>query len=159
MKQSTQGILRLYCDVLSELRSRGVIRSTNNPVADVAEFLVTKALRLKRAPKSTTGYDAFDRAGRRYEIKARRLTGENPSRELSVIRDLEKRHFTHLVGVLFTEQFKVMKACVIPVGVVRQAASYSQHVNGWRLVLADSVWERSSVRDVTKPLQAAFKRL
>jgi hypothetical protein len=159
MEKSTQGLLRLYCDIVSELRRRGVIRSTNNPAADVAELLVTRALRLERAPKSTRGYDAFDRAGRRFEIKARRLTKESPSRELSVIRGLEKKHFTHLVGVLFTDRFEVMRACLIPVDVVKQVARYSEHVNGWRLLLRDSVWGIADVKDLTKDLQSAFKQL
>lgn len=48
-------VLRLYSDVLQELIRRGVCRSTNNPVADVAELLAIQALGLKRAPKSTKG--------------------------------------------------------------------------------------------------------
>ena len=62
-------LLRLFSRVLDELRSRGVVRSTNNPVADYAEYLVIKALDLRAAPKSTKGYDAVDANERKYKVK------------------------------------------------------------------------------------------
>jgi len=52
-------LLALYVAVLKELRRRKVVRSTNNPVADYAEFLLSGVMGLKLAAKSTTGYDAL----------------------------------------------------------------------------------------------------
>lgn len=36
---STGDLLRLYGEILTELRERGVVRSENSPVGDVAEYL------------------------------------------------------------------------------------------------------------------------
>jgi hypothetical protein len=73
-------LLELYSDLLKELASRGIVRSKNNPVAGVGEYLVVNALGLKRTPQSNKGYNAIDKENRKYEIKSRRLTKDNPSR-------------------------------------------------------------------------------
>jgi len=152
---SSQELLDLFSQVLVELRRRGTIRSTNNPVADYAEYLVAEALSLTLAPKSTTGYDAVDAQGRRYEIKGRRPTDGNKSRQLSAIRGLEQQHFSYLAGVLIRENFSVHRACLIPVGIVKQIAVYRSHVNAWIIHLRDSVWEIDGVEDITQPVLEA----
>src|ERR1700722_12733786 len=87
-------LLGLYGRVLDTLRVRGTIRCGNNPVADYAEDLCAKALNLKLANKSATGYDGTDPTGNRIEIKARRITRENGSRQLSAIRGIDSQHST-----------------------------------------------------------------
>jgi hypothetical protein len=148
-------LLSLFAEVVEELRRREMVRSSNNPVADYAEFLVARALNLTLAPKSTLGYDASDAENRRYEIKARRVTAHNTSRQLSVIRGLNIHHFEFLAGVLFSESFTVRRACLIPIEVVEHAAVYRPHVNGWVLHLRDNLWEIPRVVDITAALKAA----
>ena len=151
---SQPDLLSLYCMILDELRARGVVRSTNNPVADYAEHLIAKALNLQLAAKSTTGFDATDKEGKKYEIKARRLTPHNKSRQLSAIRGLDKGHFDYLAGVLFSDNFKVYRACLIPISVVKLLSVHREHVNAWIFHLHDSVWEVDSVVDITDMLKA-----
>ena len=104
--------------------------------------------------ESTKGYDAIDREGLRYEIeKGRRPTAENHSRQLSMLRELDKKHFDFLVGILFYENFIVFKACVIPHEVVLQRAKYSKHPNAWLFHL--NIWQIAGVRDVTQELKTA----
>ena len=159
-KETAQGLLTNYCEVLKELRLRNLIRSTNNPVADITETIVALALKLKLVNGSTAGHDAIDEAtGFRYEIKGRRVTRENKSRQLSFIRGLDKNHFDFLVGVLFDENFHITKACLIPKSTVQKLAKYVEHVNGWRLILADSVWRDAGVQDLTEPLQMILAKL
>ena len=85
-KSTVSDLLRLYTEVLEELRRRGVTRSSNNPVADYTEHIVAAKLGLKLSNNSASGFDALDADGRRYQIKGRRLTPQNPSTELSAIR-------------------------------------------------------------------------
>src|SRR5712671_1175595 len=73
---STSNLLQLSAGVIDELRRRGVIRTTNNPVADYAELLAARAFGLVLAGRSEAGYDATDAAGNRYQVKARRLTAQ-----------------------------------------------------------------------------------
>jgi len=153
-KVSPPELLSLFSMVLDELRERGVVRSTNNPVADYAEHLIAKALNLQLANKSTTGFDAIDAEGNKYEIKARRLTTQNKSRQLSAIRGLDMDHFNYLAGVIFANDFKVQKACLIPISVVQRLSVYREHVNAWIFHLRDSVWELDNIVDITDKLRA-----
>jgi hypothetical protein len=146
-------LLRLYTDLLKELTNRGIVRSTNNPVAGVAEYLVVRALGLERAPQSTKGYNAVDDEKLKYEIKSRRLTEKNPSRMLSAIRECESGHFDFLVGVLFNEDFSLYKACLIPHPIVLKEARFRDHVNAHILELDDVLWSRKGVVDITQKLR------
>lgn len=149
-------LFQLYTGVLDELLARCIVRSTNNPVADYAEHLVVEALGLSCASKSTKGYDATDPEGRKFEIKARRVTKRNKSRMSSAIRDLESRHFDFLAGVLFKEDFSFDKACLVPYEVVVSQAIFRGHVNAHVLMLCDSLWFLDGVVDISKAIRIAI---
>ena len=140
---------------MTELKNRGVTRSTNNPIADYAELLFARALRLKRSPRSTKGYDAVDRKGRKYEIKGRRVTTHNSSRQLSALRGLDQKRFAFLGGVLFNEDFSVSRACLVPHKQVLRNATFVPQTNSWKFFLLDSVWDFPGVVDVTAKLRKA----
>lgn len=152
---SNRELLKLYTELMTELRSRGIVRTSNGPGADVAEGLVAKALSLTLNAASTAGYDGIDPNGRKIEVKCRRLTRHNDSRQLSAIRNLESAHFDFLAGVLFNEDFSVMKAALIPYQVVKDHAVFVKHTNGWKFVLRDSIWTLPGVEDITSRLKAA----
>lgn len=154
---SVAELLALYTQLLSELTARQVLRSSNNPVADYSEWLTARAFGLALAAKSVAGYDAEAADGTRYQVKGRRPTASNRSRQLSFIRgfDGEAEPFDYLVGILFNEDLTVMRAAQIPVATVRQHATWIAHVNGWRFILRDSVWALPAVVDITEPLQRA----
>ncbi len=146
-------LLVLYGHVLGTLRARGTTRSTNNPVADYAEGLCSHALNLTLATKSTTGYDGIDPLGQKIEIKARRISKENPSRQMSAIRGIDHKHFDYLAGVLFNADFSVLKGCLIPHEVVRQHSVHTVHTNSHRFLLRDAVWSLPGVQDITELLK------
>src|SRR5580704_10951675 len=93
-------LLRLHGDVLDELRVRQVLRSSNGPSGDYAERLFCRAFGWENRNNSASGFDAVDRAGVRYQIKGRRLTPTNRSRQLSFMRRLPERPFDILAGLL-----------------------------------------------------------
>lgn len=152
-------LLFIYGEVLNELRRREITRSKNNPVADYAELLVTKALGLKRAVKSNHGFDAVDSKSVRYEIKARRITEDNASRQLSALRELEKVKFDYLAGVLLAADFSVLKACLVPHREVHKNAVYREYTNSWIFHLRDSCWDGPGVVDITQKLRAEAEAL
>lgn len=156
---STSGLLRLYSSIIDELLDRGVVRSTNNPVADYAERLTARAFDLKLAGKSVSGYDAIARSGLRYQVKARRITRQNGSRQLGFIRSLEpgKEPFDFLVGILFDSDFAVVRAALVPVAVVHDRVVWAEPVKAWRLMLSDAVWTLPDVRDITDEIRAAIQ--
>jgi hypothetical protein len=155
VKGNDRQLLQVYADVLEELRNRGTLRSGNNPVADYAEALCARAFDWTLVTKSTKGHDAVDANGRRIEIKARRITIHNPSRQLSAIRGLEDRHFARLAGVLVDAQFRVLRAALIPYRVVQAEATFVVRTNSWRFLLRDGVWKLAGVVDITDELKKA----
>ncbi len=154
---SVRDLLSVFANVMEQLRERGVVRSSNNPVADYCESLVARALALKPLRRSNKGADAIDESdGKKYEIKGRRITKHNPSTQLSVIRDLDSHHFDYLVGVLFDDNFGVTHAHRIPYDVVKDVAGdRREYVNGWIIHLRPSLWERSGVLDITPQVKKA----
>jgi len=145
-------LLALHAQVSEELRSRGVTRSCNNPTGDLAEYLFCQAFSWRQAGNSNRHVDAIAADGTRYQIKARRVTRHNTSRQLSAIRDLAGANFDHLASVLFSEDYSVMRAAIIPYGVVVERAPFVPRTNSHRFLLVDDVWSVPGVRDVTAEL-------
>lgn len=122
-------LLSLHSEILTELRSREVIRTKNNPVGDYAEWLVSKALGMTLLSNSSAGADAIDSDGLKVQIKARRVTPDNPSRQLSALRNYEAADFDYLIAVIFDEAYNVLDGYKIPHEVIRDYARHSDHVN------------------------------
>jgi len=151
---SVSDLLNLNGKVSEELRRRLILRSSNNPTGDYGEWLFAKAFKWRLEGNSNSGYDARDRENRRIQIKCRRLTARNPSRLLSAIRNLDKDPFDILAAVLLNEQFQVQRAALIPIHVVRENVTRSDHVNAHRFHLRDKIWNFLGVDDVTEELRS-----
>jgi len=152
--RSLAGLLAFQAALLEELRTRGVLRSENNPTGDLAEYLFCAAYGWKRHPNSEKAVDATGEDGKRYQIKGRRLAGRNPSRQLSAIRDLDDEGFDVLAAVLFDGVYGIVRAALIPVDVVRRRSTYIEHTNSHRFMLQDNVWDAPQVIDATARLRA-----
>lgn len=153
---SVAELLVLHAQVGEELRDRGVVRSANNPTGDLAEYLFCRAFGWQQAPNSERGYDAMGPDGIRYQIKGRRIHRRNKSRQLSAIRDIDGGHFDVLAGVLFDDDFNVVKAALIPITFVVERSTYIAHTNSNKFMLRDDVWTAPGVRDVTAQIAAAM---
>jgi hypothetical protein len=150
-------LLSLYDALLCELRSRGITRSSNNPVADYTEWLASRALGLTLETKSTTGFDGICVKGLKYEVKGRRRTPQNDSTQLSQIRGLDKRHFDYLIGVIYRPDFSVDYAAQIPYEVVVERAKYREHTNASILQLKPDIFGDVRVLDITQAIIAASR--
>jgi len=148
-KLSPNELLSLFANILEELKSRGIARSNNNPVADYSEWIVSKALGLVLQPNSKEGFDAKDTSnGLRYQIKGRRLHSSNSSRQLGVIRNLSQRKFDFLIALLFDKNFSILEAYKIPHKLISKHARYSKHVNGHILTLKREILTAKSVERI-----------
>ncbi|MFN8519595.1 MAG: hypothetical protein U0667_09490 [Chloroflexota bacterium] len=150
-------LLALYASIIDELLDQGVVRSSNNPVADYSEYLAARAFGLALVANANLGYDAIGPDGVRYQVKARRLTKRNRSRQLGFIRGLAgpTDPFDLLVGILFDQDFTVRRAALIPVAVIRENVARVDYVNGWRFILRDGVWAMPGVVDATERIRSA----
>jgi len=139
-------LLGLYGDLMEELRQRKLIRSSNNPISDYAETLVCKRMGLSLQIGSKKGYDAIDeKTGIKYQIKSRRLTRHNQSRQLSVIRNLDQRLFDFLIAVFFDESLEPKEIWKIPRETIPKYSRYSSHQNGHILVLTGKILQDKTI--------------
>jgi hypothetical protein len=146
-------LLKLYAALMNRLRTLGVIRSTNNPVADYTEHLVSTSLGLTRASNSVAGYDARGVDGKKYQIKGRRLTPQNSSTELSAIRNFKDRPFDLLVAVVYRPDFTVDYAGIVPYEVVGERSKYVKHTNSNRFLMKRAILDDPRVVDITERLK------
>ena len=146
-------LLALHVQIGEELRERGVSRSANSPTGDLAEYLFCSAFGWEQEPNSKRGYDATDSNGIRYQIKGNWLHRRKKSRQLSPLRNLDTRPFDVLAAVLFTDDYQVLRAALIPWAIVQEQATYRAHVNGHIFHLRDEVWLLGGVRDATNMLK------
>jgi hypothetical protein len=147
-------LLALHSEIAEELRRRGVVRSSNNPTGDLAEYLFCRAFGWQQADNSVRSYDATAADGTRYQIKGRRMTQHNRPRQLSALRELPSRGFDFLAGVLLAADYTVIRAALIPHRLVLDNSTYIEHTNSWKFHLRDVVWDWPGVEDVTERLRA-----
>lgn len=151
---SSVELLNLHSRIAEELRGRGITRSSNNPTGDLAEYLFCKAFDWTQSANSNANIDAVARDGTRYQIKGRRITRHNKSRQLGAIRDFHGKHFDYLAGVLFSEDYQIARAALVPYAAVETMAKFVQRTNSHKFILHDDVWSAPDVRDVTVELRA-----
>jgi hypothetical protein len=149
-------LLQLNGTIIRELHSRGIVRTGNNPLSDYTEWMVSRCLSLTLANNSTRGYDATDELdGLKYEIKARRVTPSNQSRQLSAIRNLDGMHFDVLIAVVYDEDFKVILGLKIPHSVVINKSTYVKATNSYKLEAKDNLKNEAGVVDITQLLRCS----
>lgn len=141
-------LLQLQASITNELIKREIVRTQNNPLGDYTEWLVSEALDLELEVNSKSGFDAVDKTGTRIQIKGRRITLKNKSRQLSAIRKYEEKDFDDLIAVIFDENFNVIEACLIPHEVVGEYATYRKHVNGHVLNLKGPILSDVRIKDL-----------
>lgn len=146
-------LLRLHAASIGELRQRGYVRTANNPLGDYTEALVARAMGLELEANSAAGFDAVGPDGVRYQIKGRRLTASNGSRQLSAIRNLAAKDFDVLIAVVFNEQFEVLEAWSIPHEVIDGFAGYREHVNAHVLHVRGALLKATGVCSVAEKIR------
>ena len=155
-------LLALHTDLEEEWRTREIKRTSNNFTGDLAEYLFRKAFPSWKWPgNSNAGFDAMDNKGVKYQIKGRRCSVQNKSRQLGAIRNLENKPFKVLAVVIFSEDYGVQLAALIPYEIVERRCSnkLQTHTNSHRFLLTKDVLKEPGVRDVTQILRRAFELL
>jgi hypothetical protein len=147
---SAYELMNLQTQVLDELTARDIVQNPTQPVGEYATHLACAAFDLKREPTSTSGYDATNDEGIRYQIKFKRLMSPNDTRQLNAIKGLEQRKFDFLIGVLFDIDMTIYRAALIPFHTVAAKADQAK-----LFMLTNKVWDIEGVIDITDKLKAA----
>lgn len=142
---SVRDLLSLWASSLRELRERGVVRTFNNPIGDIAEELVAIHYGGERGSFSQKSWDV--RVGDELlQVKALRRTGTRTRRNFSPIRSDDG--YTAVIVVIFTEDLRVEQALRIPREVVNELFPRRSHVNGRIIILGRRLLEHPEVRSV-----------
>lgn len=147
---SAHELITLQTQAMDELAARGVVQNPTQPVGDYAIHLACATFDLKREPTSTSGYDASDDEGLRYQVKFKRLASPADTRQLNAIKGLEPRKFDFLIGVLFNADMTIYRAALIPYATVARIADQNKIV-----MLGNKTWDIDGVIDVTDKLKTA----
>jgi hypothetical protein len=147
-------LLRLQANATAELKRRKIVRTNNNPLGDYTEWLVANMMSLNLAANSKSGYDAISDAGVTFQIKGRRVTPENPSRQLSAIRNYAGKDFDWLIAVIFDEDFKVINAYLVPHEVISDYYPHRDHVNARVVVMTGAILKDKRVMEFTEQFES-----
>ncbi len=82
---STRQLLADWGAILLELRRRGVVRTANNPISDIAEELVARHYKGQRSSFNEKGWDV-DTGSEKLQVKAVRPNPVSKRWTLSAIR-------------------------------------------------------------------------
>lgn len=142
-------LLRLHSEINNTLRAGDVLRTSNNPTGDYAEYLAKQRMGLDLEPPNQRGYDAVDACGFRYQIKGRRITPHNPAMQFGVVRNVDGHPFDFLIGIILNEEWSVRRAIKLTRDTFLQLAHFNEHVNGYILVWNDDMFGRPGVENIT----------
>jgi hypothetical protein len=152
---SESGLFSLYRAILSELKSRGVIRTENAPVGDYAEYLVATALGGQLAPNSEKSWDVLGSDGEKLQVKARVVSDPAEPGQLQLSPFRSFGFDSAVIVLLSATDYAVSRASKVPRYVVESSAIYRQHVNGKVLFARPEIMGHPDVTDLTATLRAA----
>jgi hypothetical protein len=142
---SVRELLALWAGTLRELKARGVVRTFNSPIGDVAEELVALRFNGERGSFSQHTWDV--RVDEEHlQVKAIRRVAGRALRNLSPVRSDEG--YDAVIAVVFTEDVRVEKAIRIERRVVNELFSVQPHVNGRVIRLSKHLLERDGVEEI-----------
>ncbi|MBU3591201.1 hypothetical protein ICN11_04115 [Polynucleobacter sp. 78F-HAINBA] len=156
-------LLRIYADVLNTLKDKQILRTTNSPTGDYAELLAAKWLEKQGLAKnaeealnknSHKGSDVIDDEGTTYQVKGRRITASNPSKQLGVVRNLFEDEFHCLIAIVFNEDWSVKEAALVPIEALKAIpGSKKDYVNGHIFHLNEELLKASGVKLITDDIK------
>jgi hypothetical protein len=143
-KKTDSQVVALYGNVMAELHRRGVVRSGNHPIADMAERVIADYYGVEPEPPNNKAWDVTTTEGTTIQVKALRRTRAS-RRNLSAIRTLD---FDVLAAVIFEADMRLVEAVFIPIHVVREQMGWSNTWKANRLSLSKRLLADPRVRRV-----------
>lgn len=147
-------LLKLEAAIVTEFRARGLARTNNKPLGDIAEHVVLAARGGILEPNSTKSHDITDPLGRRIQVKALGGLEVGRSGNFSFFRSFD---FDIAVFLAFAvETCDLVFAREVTGSEVEAVARYIPHVNAHRATLRQV---EDLGFDVTAEMQAAYESL
>jgi hypothetical protein len=143
-KKSDGQMVALYGEVIGELHRRGIVRSGNNPIADLAETVVADYFGVEPEPPNQKSYDVKTKDGKRIQVKALRRT-KSTRRGLSAIRTLG---FDYVAMVIFELDMELVEVVLIPLAAVKAHMGWSKTWKSHRLSVTKKLLDDRRVRRI-----------
>ena len=121
-------LLGLEAQIVSYLRDRGLVRSNNKPLGDIAEQIVFQARGGTLEPNSTKSHDVTTPSGARIQVKAMGARSAGTGEKFSPFRSFEFDTAIFLVFAPLT--FELTLAREVGAAEVQAVSRYSKHTNG-----------------------------
>jgi hypothetical protein len=151
---SEAGLFSLYRAILSELKSRGMVRTENAPAGDYAEYLVATALSGQMAPNSEKSWDVLGNDGEKLQVKARVVSDPVQPGQLQLSPFRSFGFDSAVIVLLSATDYAVSRASKVPRHVVESSALHRQHVNGKVLFARPEIMGHPDAMDLTAALRA-----
>lgn len=141
--------------VIDELLRRGLVRTRNAPLGDLAETIVLRAYGGVLAPNSEKSYDLLTEDGARIQVKARLVDpADRRTQQFSAFRSW---NFDLAVFVLFDARtYDIIWARELTSAETQELGRRVEHTNSSAVLVRQVA---SGGRDVSQALAAAFDRL
>jgi hypothetical protein len=150
---SEAGLFSLYRAILSELKSRGVVRTENAPAGDYAEYLVATALGGQMAPNSEKSWDVLGNDGEKLQVKARVVSDPVQPGQLQLSPFRSFGFDSAVIVLLSATDYAVSRASKVPRHLVESSAIHRQHVNGKVLFARPEIMGHPDAMDLTAVLR------
>ncbi len=147
-------LLQVEVSIVAELRQRGVVRTNNKPLGDIAEQVVLAARGGVLEANSMKSHDLTDPSDRRIQVKAMGGRAASKTGKFSPFRCFD---FDIAVFLVFESQtFELALARGVSANDIETVSRYSAHTNGRQPTLRQI---ENAGTDVTDEMRDAYAAL
>lgn len=156
---SAKQLLQVESMVLDQLIQRGLVRTRNKPIGDLAEAAVSAAMGGTLAANSKASFD-FEVGAKRVQVKALQLSKGRAISKFQFSAFREPFGFDTCVFVVFDKDCEIDLAIEVDVQQIKKLGRFSSHTNSYTiryiqiLELADD-----KRKDITEEIQQAWNAL
>lgn len=152
---SVRQLLASGVAIIDELLRRGVVRTRNSPLGDLAETIALRAYGGTLAANSEKSYDLTTAQGRRIQVKARLVDpADRRSQNFSAFRSW---NFDAALFLLFdSASYDLLWARELTVEETKAIARRVEHTNSSAIVIRHVA---AAGIDVTEPVRAAYSNI
>lgn len=155
--QTVAELLTSYRNILLSLRARGLVRTSNAPIGDLAEYCAAIVYDGLLAPNSEKSYDLIAEDGRRIQVKVRLLRPDTS--RAAVFSPIRSFDFHGGLFLIVDDQAGDVKtARELTVQEIRDHGKHRDHTNG--LVMRTSQISAKGLGiDLTAEFSAAWREM
>ena len=156
---TTKQLLQLENQVIEHLLERGLVRTRNKPIGDLAEAAVSLALGGTLAANSKASFD-FEIGDKRVQVKALQLSSDRAISKFQFSAFREPFGFDTCVFVVFDNNSDIDLAIEVGVPEIKMLGRFSSHTNSYTIRYIQILELGEDKRgDVTELVQRAWNKL